>query len=643
MIRIPVISQLPPRWLAWLLLPCLLAPVALAASAADAADPAPTAMTLAVDLQRLPERIIEVRQDLPVAPGPVALRYPEWVPGAISIDGPVANVVGIRIRAGEAVLPWKRDRRDAYRLEFEAPPGRTSVELSFQFLVPRRGGAFGTVVSGREAAILHFDQLLFHPAAVPATQLEVAPRVTLPAGWRFAGALATRATAGTTVEFAPVRLDRLVDSPLLVADNLATLALRAGPGESGVFLNVAGDETAERTPRAAQVAILQRLDAQIHALFGGRAPASRYDFLLLLSEQAGYLSFGQQASSDFRLPADFFANETAFRLLAPLLPHEWLHAWNGGLRRPAGMMSTDYSSRPETDLLWVHEGLTDYFAAVLAARSGLWTDEYFRAFLAGAENLAAQRSGRAWRSLQDTADAARIAWEGGGGWRNWRRGDDYHWEGMLLWLDVDARIRRTSRNRRSLDDFMRAFFVSPGAEVRPYDFDDIVAALAAVQPDDWAGFLRARLDRVGAEMPRDELAAAGWKLAWTDEPGLRDRDLHTLGHGYNLMASPGILVGSDGQLRDVRWDGPAARAGLLPGMSLVAIDDVAFSPDGLLQALRTARDEGRSLRLLASDGDLYREFVLPAAEGPRFPDLLRDTGRDLLADIVRPLPTRMQP
>src|SRR5690606_14050021 len=97
--------------------------------------------------------------------------------------------------------------------------------------------------------------------------------------------------------------------------------------------------------------------------------------------------------------------------------------------------------------------------------------------------------------------------------------EDYYAEGQLIWLDVDTLIRELSGDRRSLDDFARAFFVRPQApSPDPYDFDDVVRALDAVQPYDWAGFLKARIETVGGKAPLDGLARGGYRLAYSDMP-----------------------------------------------------------------------------------------------------------------------------
>lgn len=629
---------------AWQVLACALlwlVPAAcLASAAADDAAPQFGPITLHVDMSRAPQRILVVHERIPVKPGRVSLNYPRWIPGEHRPAGPIANVAGLTIRADGERLDWRRDLHDMYRLHVAVPTGVDALELSFQYLAPRRRGHGGARPStSHDLAVLAFSEVLFYPAGRAVTEIDVRPSVTLPEGWRFASALTTAGTDGRTVHFEPLSLARLVDSPLLTGRRLHSVAL-GEPGGVPVRLDVAGDRGVDIHPNHDQITALRSLRQQLLRLFGA-APYRHYDLLLALSDGIGYYSLGHRQSADLRLPPELLSDPATLRLLTPLLAHEWVHAWNGKWRRPEPLLARDFNSPMATNLAWFHEGLTDYLAMLASVRSGLWTPEYFRAALAATVNSMRHRSGRAWRDLQDTADAARLLRRGGHGWRNWRRGADFHSEGLLLWLDVDTKIRALSDGRRSLDDFTRRFFAvgaKPGA-VTSYDFDAIVAALDAVQPLDWAAFLRQRLDYTGSGWPYHGLQRAGWKLARSESPGARAEDLRSLHYGLNLAASLGLSLGHDGRLRDVQWHGPASAAGLIPGMKVVAVNGQAFSPERVLAAIRAAADEPEAIRLLTRDGDLYRRHAIDYHGGLRYPHLERIDGQpDRLAAIIAPLP-----
>jgi predicted metalloprotease with PDZ domain len=93
-----------------------------------------------------------------------------------------------------------------------------------------------------------------------------------------------------------------------------------------------------------------------------------------------------------------------------LLPHEYVHSWNGKYRRPLGLATGNYDSPMKGELLWVYEGLTEYLGMVLSARSGLASPEDARDHWADVAAWLQTRQGRAWRPLADTAIGAQIGY-----------------------------------------------------------------------------------------------------------------------------------------------------------------------------------------------------------------------------------------
>src|SRR5262249_11172950 len=161
--------------------------------------------------------------------------------------------------------------------------------------------------------------------------------------------------------------------------------------------------------------------------------------------------------------------------------------------------------------LWVYEGLTNYLGEILAPRSGLWTAEDYRESLAGTAAQMDATAGRSWRPLEDTAVAAQVLYATSDDYGSFRRSTDFYPEGTLIWLEIDAMIRQLSKGARSLDDFCRAFYGGPGGApaMKTYGFDDIVNALNAVQPHDWAAFLQQRVRSIEARAPLGGIERSG--------------------------------------------------------------------------------------------------------------------------------------
>ncbi|MET0754680.1 MAG: peptidase M61, partial [Pseudoxanthomonas sp.] len=325
-----------------------------------------------------------------------------------------------------------------------------------------------------------------------------------------------------------------------------------------------------------------------------------------------------------------------------LLPHEYTHSWNGKFMRPATLWTPHYNTPMQNDLLWVYEGQTEFWAWVLATRAGLYTPQQAREVLAATAAMFDHRAGRQWRDLQDTVYQGIVDFnDAPQAWESWQRGYDFYDEGVLVWLDVDTRLRELSKGKRSLDDFARGFLggFAGKVEARQYGFDDVVRELDRVQPHDWAPYLRARIDSHGPAAPLEGLARAGWKLVYDETPNLAIADAEGDGEYDDFRYSLGLQVARDeGTVNDVLWESPAYRAGLAKDMRLVAVAGMAYSAERLKRALQAAsKDKGR-IELLVKQGEAYRTLQVDYQEGLRYPHLQRIPGTpDRLTQILSPI------
>jgi predicted metalloprotease with PDZ domain len=316
------------------------------------------------------------------------------------------------------------------------------------------------------------------------------------------------------------------------------------------------------------------------------------------------------------------------------------HSWNGKYRRPKGLATPDYQKPMEGDLLWVYEGLTQYWGDILAARTGLWTTQQF--LDETAETAAAMNNtpGRMWRPLQDTADAAQLLYGAAPEFETWRRGVDFYPEGFLIWLEVDTAIRQQSHGAKSLNDFGRLFHGGQNTppKVVPYTFDDVVNALNQVTPYDWRKFLRDRLDTYGPGAPLGGITNGGWRLTYTEQPSEYTKASEKTRNFVDARFSIGLALDDKGGIHDVVYGSPAWNAHIAPGSTLVAVNGRKFTPDVLRDALKAGKDKGPKLELLVLNGDFYKNYGLDYHGGERYAHLVRDeTKPDLLSDIIKPL------
>ncbi len=406
------------------------------------------------------------------------------------------------------------------------------------------------------------------------------------------------------------------------------------------------------TLNAKTIAEYRKLPAQAYAMFGGYH-YRHYDFLMALSNHVGNGLEHHQSSED-GAGAEYYANPQRLLAGADLLTHEYTHSWNGKFMRPKGLDTSDYQKPMKGAMLWVYEGLTQYIGQVMPVRIGLWTKRDFREQLAYWAAHMAHRTGRSWRDLEDTAVAAPLRFRTSRAWANYKRqnGLDLYIGGVLLWLDVDTKIRALSHDRRSLNDFCKAFFGRDDHSMAtiPYTFKDLVAALNQVQPYDWAKFLHGILDREGprAKAPLAGIGRGGWKLAYTNTESnyMKAASNHGVYGGkkhqtVNQMFSIGLLLDGEGKIGDVLWNGPAYNAGLAPGMTVTAVNGAAFTSDILKQAIAAAKTNKAPIKLLVKNKDWYVTFNVDYHGGLQYPHLVRVKGKpDYLDQIIAPMPVK---
>jgi predicted metalloprotease with PDZ domain len=594
-------------------------------------------IALDVDAREAPRGIWHARMTMPVKQGPLTLIYPKWIPGQHRPSGVIVNLVGLKVFAGGRPALWRRDEEEMFAFHVEVPAGATELVATYDFLAPPQGGGYPLAESTTsQLAILNWNQVVLYPQGKPSDDIRVAARLRLPAGWRFATALPTRTQSGGEIAFESVSLTTLVDSPLLAGANFRLVNLKEG--QSPVHeIAMASDSAAALEMKAELVAKYSSLVDEARALFGAHH-YNGYRWLVTLSDFTSHFGLEHHESSDNRIRERALLTDGGRRSLAGLLSHEYVHSWNGKYRRPAGLATPAYHQPMKGELLWVYEGLTEYLGNLLAPRAGLWTADEFRDSLA---NMAANMdytAGRNWRPLADTAVGAPIAYGSPRHWRAYRRATDFYIEGPLIWLEADVLIRQRTQGRRSLDDFCRNFFggESGPPQMKPYTFDDVVAALDALLPYDWAEFFNRRINDVTPHAPLAGIADSGWKLVYTDKPNTDVADREETSGGLDLAYSIGLRVNREGVVEDVVPGLAADKAGLAPRMKLIAVNGRKWSTNVLRAAIAATESGDGRLELLAENAEFYKTYPLDYHDGERHPHLERDASKpDLLSEIIK--------
>ena len=624
---------------ATLLLQCPTVTAAAQKKAAPAPPPRP--IQLEVDARDAPRHVYHARLVIPATPGPLTLVYPKWVAGEHSPSGPIADLTGLRFRVGERTIEWQRDSVDLFAFHIVVPPGADSVEAQFDYLARSGGGGvFSTgVLETARLAWIYWHKLLLVPQGARNDATTFAAALRLPSDWRQGTSLAVSSESTERTTFAPVSLDRLLDSPVLAGVHVKTIQLANAPVPHRIFL--AADSEGALLAPPATVESWKRLVAEALAIFGAHHYSS-YTFLHSLSDQTAAYGLEHHEQSDDLAPERTLIDEDLRRNGASLLSHEMSHSWNGKHRRPAGLLTANVSDPMRTELLWVYEGLDTYLGEVLAARSGLSSAEDYRQLVAYEAAQMDYQRGREWRPLVDTATSAQILYGSGPGGFSRRRGVDYYPEGALLWLEADVLIRRESRGAKSLDDFLRSFFggTSGPPIVVPYTLEDILTALNKVLPYDWRGFWKARVEALNPRAPLGGIAGAGFSLSYGETPTAVQTSQEAGWKFVDERFSVGLILSAEGAIGDVTPGSAAEKAGLSPGDTLLAVNGRRYSTGKLREAIKDSRTT-HAIDLVVANGDFVGMRRIDYDGGARYPRLDPVAGQaDLLADIIRPRANR---
>ncbi|MEO8378712.1 MAG: M61 family peptidase [Acidobacteriota bacterium] len=586
---------------------------------------------VAVDATDAARKVFRAHSVIPATAGPMRLVYAQWLPGEHGPTGPIVDLVDVRFTARGERVPWTRDPRDMFAFQLEVPRGATEVEADTTYLAPTGGGQFTAGESATpNLAVLAWNTLLLFPPGKDASQVMVEGSIRLPEGWSSASALKRN---GGSYERAS--LMTYIDSPVIMGRYLKTVDIPNGNAPPHRIDIVADSHAALETPDTF-AADYGRLVSEAGAAFGAYH-FRKYDWLLTLSDHVAHFGLEHHESSDDRMEENVLSEADLRRALAGLLSHEYVHSWNGKYRRPAGMLSPDYQSPMEGNLLWVYEGLTQYMGGLLATRAGLWTPEYYRDNVAALAAGFDVQPGRAWRPLADTAVAAQVLFGSADAWRSLRRGTDFYDESVLLWLEADSIIREKTNGRASLDDFTRRFHggESGAPAVKPYTFDDLVAALNAVAPYDWRKHFEERLQSVNPRAPLGGLTRDGWTLVYDETKNLQIEANEKRRKSVDLTSSLGLTLQENGTIRDVIMGLPAANAGIGPGMKIVAVNGRRFTREGLQTAIREAKSTTAPIDLLVENDDFFRTHAVDYHGGLRYPHLVRIEGQpDHLAEVL---------
>jgi predicted metalloprotease with PDZ domain len=346
---------------------------------------------------------------------------------------------------------------------------------------------------------------------------------------------------------------------------------------------------------------VQKIVETAAAIMGG-LPYQNYTFYLILRPVGG--GGLEHLNSNVIIGTRFgFGSDVGYLGYFHTAAHEFFHAWNVKRIRPDALGPFDYTSENYTKLLWVAEGITDYYADMIMVRAGLFSDYVYLARLASSIQDLQNTPGRFQTSLEETSFDAWIKY-----YRSDANSDNrqvsYYDKGSIVGAMLDLEIRRSSHGKRSLDDVMRYLYSEYALKDRNYtpeDFQRAAELAAGVKLDDFfTRYVRGR----------DEIAYN----AFFDAVGVQ---LDTEGTvGAKAPPSPsvylGLEVGQEGErlvVRRVPAGTPAFDQGLNTGDQIVAVDGIRVNQTSFFARLGEHKP-GDSVTLTIFRDDELRTFAI---------------------------------
>lgn len=430
---------------------------------------------------------------------------PIWSPGYYKVENYADRVHDLSADASSgAVLEVAQVARNRWRITTH---GAAEVTLRYrvtadqQFVTADWAGDSIVVLNGAPTFVTIADTV-HRPARVT---------LDLPAGWRSATSLDTVAD-GHPDRYEAVDYDELVDSPIIAGADLRFHSFSVDVSQHTIV--DAGAVGSWDSPRAARD--IARIVAE-HRRFWGSLPYKRYVFLNVFRRGGGGLE--HRSSTLLTSNASRSSSQAAYLGWLNFVSHEYFHAMNVKRLRPIELGPFDYEGAPKTPSLWISEGLTTYYGDLMVARSGLAGTQEFLTWISA---LIGQLQNTPGRLVQTLSQSSLDVWNS----ENSAVGMDrattvsYYTKGPVVGFLLDARIRRLTNGRRSLDDVMRSAYArySGAHGFTPEQFRAVASEVAGTNLDDW--FHRA-LDTTEELDYEDALAWYGLRFQGGDEPKVK--------------------------------------------------------------------------------------------------------------------------
>ena len=473
------------------------------------------------------------------AAGPVELSLPAWTPGAYEISNYARRVSSFTAVSGTTGLRWDKTDFDTWRVQV---PASGTVTVAFTFAADTLDNAMAW--SRADFAFVNGTNVLLYPEGqgldFPATL-----SVETEAGW----GVTTGLTSTGPRRYGAANYHDLVDMPLFIG------RFDVDSAPIGGVMNRVASYPVGALAGAPRALLWKQLGTMVPAMAKvfAETPWPNYTTLLVFDSAYGGGSALEHQNSHLGIYSPDFVGTP---LLASITAHEIFHGWNVKRLRPAEMVPYRYDRPEPTTLLWVSEGITDYYADLALVRGAVIDSAIFLNVTQG--------------KIDEVAAAPPIALEDAS-LSTWIQPTDgtatiYYPKGSLAGLLLDILIRDASDNRASLDDVMRSLYRAAVPAGRGFTVEEWWATVNKLAGRNLATDFAPRFIDGREPFPWSRVAPLA---------GLR--------YVADSVAEPRLGVGTttiDGHeiVSTVTPGGAAAKSGVLPGDELVTIGDLKIDP-----------------------------------------------------------------
>ncbi len=526
---------------------------------------------------------VEMRMKSSNLPAQTEIKMPVWTPGSYLIREYARHVQDFAVKnAGSSDLAWRKTNKNTWQID---TGGAGEIVVKYNVY------ANELTVRTNE---LNSDHAFFTNAALlmfPKNNLQAASTVkVVPFGdWKVATGLPK--VDGQANTFRAVNYDILYDSPFEVGNYVEVPFTVDGIPHRFI---IEGNGNYDTKKIAADTA---KIVEQGKAIFG-ELPYDNYTFILNLRGGGGLEHLNSTALQWQRLG---FKPESRYKAFLNLVAHEYFHLWNVKRIRPDALGPFDYETENYTRNLWVAEGGTAYYEAVLLRRAGLITDKELLDTKVSVIKALQNRPGRFETSLEDSSFDA---------WIKYYRQDEnsinnqisYYDKGELVNFLLDIEIRKDSNGAKSLDDVMRYLyneFYKKNKNYAPADYQKTAEMMAGKSLEDFFS----KYARGTTEIDYNSiLSGIGLKLT-VEGTGKKQAYL-----GATLRETDGKLTVSS-----LPSNTPAYQQGLNTSDEIVAIDGNRAS-QAFLQSYLSQLKPGDKVKLTIFRFDELRELEITLGE-----------------------------